>query len=72
MMDKVCYKPSSKHYSVELLHIRILYVVKRVEFINDRMSYIVLKGRWFNIIFLNMHAPVEEKRDDSKDSFMSI
>jgi hypothetical protein len=29
----------------------------------------VLRGRWCNIIFLNVHAPTEEKSDDSKDSF---
>jgi hypothetical protein len=29
----------------------------------------VLRGRWFNIITLNVHAPTEEKSDDSKDSF---
>jgi endonuclease/exonuclease/phosphatase family metal-dependent hydrolase len=33
------------------------------------MSYIVLRGRWCNIIVLNAHAPTEEKSDDSKDSF---
>ena len=43
--------------------------VKRVEFVRDRMSYIVLRGRWCNIIVLNVHAPIEEKSDDSKDSF---
>ena len=34
-----------------------------------RVSYIVLIGRWCNIIVLNVHAPNEEKSDDSKDSF---
>jgi hypothetical protein len=29
----------------------------------------LLRGRWCNIIVLNAHAPTEEKRDDSKDSF---
>ena len=33
------------------------------------MSYIVLRGRWCNIIVLNVHAPSEEKSDNSKDSF---
>ena len=32
------------------------------------MSYIVLRGRWCNIV-LNMHAPSEEKSYYSKDSF---
>ena len=33
------------------------------------MSYIVLRGRWCNIIVLNVHAPSEEKSDSSKDIF---
>jgi hypothetical protein len=51
------------------VHKRIISAVKRVEFINDRMSYIILRGRWFHIIFLNVHAPTEDKTDDVKDSF---
>jgi hypothetical protein len=43
--------------------------VKRVEFVIDRMSYIILRGRWCNIIVLNVHAPTEEKIDDIKDRF---
>ena len=46
---------------------RIVSAFKRVEFVSDRMSYIVLRVRWCNIIVLN--APSEEKSDDSKDSF---
>jgi hypothetical protein len=30
--------------------------VKKVEFVSDRMLYIVLRGRWCNIIVLNVHA----------------
>jgi hypothetical protein len=32
------------------------------------MSYIVLRGPWCNIIDLNVHAPNDEKSDDSEDS----
>jgi hypothetical protein len=39
-----------------------------VEFIGDKM-YIMLRGRWCNIILLNVHAPCEDKGDDVKDSF---
>jgi hypothetical protein len=42
--------------------------VKRMEFVSNRLSYIVLRGRWCNIIVLNVHTPSEDKRDDSKDS----
>jgi exonuclease III len=31
------------------------------------MSYIILRGRWYNIIVLNVHAPTEDKIDDIKD-----
>jgi hypothetical protein len=31
--------------------------------------HIVLRGRWCNIIVLNVHVRSEEKSDDSKDSF---
>ena len=51
------------------VHKRIASAVKRVEFVSDRMSYIVLRGCWCNIIVLNVHAPSEEKSDSLKDSF---
>ena len=51
------------------VHHRIVSAVKRVEFVSDRVSCIVLRGRWCNIIVLNVYAPSEETSDDSKDSF---
>jgi hypothetical protein len=51
------------------VHHRIVSAVKRVEFVSDRVSYIVLRGPWCNIIVLNVHAPSEDKSDDLKDSF---
>jgi hypothetical protein len=47
---------------------RIISAVKRVEFVNDRMSYIILRGRWFHTIVLNVHVPTEDKTNDVKDS----
>jgi hypothetical protein len=35
------------------VHKRIISAVKRVQFVSDRMSYIILRGRWFHGIFLN-------------------
>jgi hypothetical protein len=40
---------------------RIMSAVKMVEFVSGRMSYIILRGRWCNIIVLNAHAPTEDK-----------
>jgi exonuclease III len=50
------------------VHNKIISAVIRVEFVSDRMSYIILKGRWCDIV-LNVHAPIEDKDDDIKDSF---
>jgi hypothetical protein len=50
------------------IHKRIVSAVKKVEFVSDSMSY-VLRGRWCNIIVLNVHAPTEDKIDDIKDRF---
>ena len=38
-------------------------------FVSDRVSNIVLRGRWCKIIVLNVHAPSEEKSDEAKDGF---
>jgi hypothetical protein len=51
------------------VHKRIILAVKRVDFVSDRMSYIMLRGRWCHIIALNAHAPTEDETDDVKDSF---
>jgi hypothetical protein len=51
------------------VHRRIISTVKKVEFVRDRMLYIILRGRWCHIIVLNVHAPTEDKSHDVKDSF---
>jgi hypothetical protein len=48
---------------------RIISAVKRVEYVSDRILYIILRGRWGDIIVLNVHAPAGDKIDDMKDSF---
>jgi hypothetical protein len=51
------------------LHKRIILAVKCVEFVNDRMSYIILRGSWRYSIALNVHVPTVDKIDVEKDSF---
>jgi hypothetical protein len=46
-----------------------MWHVRRVQFVSDRMSYIILTGHWCHIIILNVHAPAEDITDDVKDSF---
>ena len=51
------------------VHHRIVSAVKSVEFVSERLSYIVLRGLWRNIIVVNVHVPSEEKSDEAKDNF---
>jgi hypothetical protein len=49
------------------VHTKMVSAIKSVEFIGDTVSYITLRGRWFDIV-LNVHAPIEDESDDN-DSF---
>ena len=44
-------------------------MVRRIEFVCDRMSCIVLRGRRCNIFFLNKHASTDVKSDVPKYRF---
>jgi hypothetical protein len=51
------------------VHKRIISAAKKVEFVSDVMTYIILRGRWSHIIVLNVRAPTEDKTDDVEFSF---
>jgi hypothetical protein len=50
------------------VHKRTISAVRRVEIVSERVSYIILRGRWCNIV-VNVHAPCEDMSDDIKDCF---
>ena len=52
------------------VHHRIESTDKSVEFVCDRGSYVVLRGRWCNIVVLNVHAPSGQNSDVSNKVFM--
>jgi hypothetical protein len=57
-----------KWVQVFFVHKRIISSVTRVEFVCDRMSCIILRGRWC-LIVLNIYASTEDENDDMKDRF---
>jgi hypothetical protein len=44
---------------------------RRVEFVSDTMLYITLRSHWYNIV-LNVHAPAEDKTNDTRRCFIAI
>ena len=44
--------------------------VNRVKSVSDEMSYMVLRGHWFNTFDFNMHVSREEKHKTQKTVFM--
>jgi hypothetical protein len=49
-------------------HNEIRSAIKRIVLIRDRMSYVILRVCWCVFIFLNVHAPTEDKSNDTKDT----
>jgi hypothetical protein len=47
---------------VVFVHMGIISAVKRVKFVSDIISYIILRGRRCHIIVLNVHARTEMSR----------
>jgi hypothetical protein len=44
--------------------------VENLRYISDsNVLYSVENGRWCDVTVLNVHAPTEDKDDDTKDSF---
>jgi hypothetical protein len=44
-----------------IVHKKIIQAVKWAQFVSDGMSYIIIRGPWYHIIVLNVHAPTEAK-----------
>jgi hypothetical protein len=58
-----------KYVQVFFVRKRIISAVKRVEFLSDGLSHIILRGRWCTNTVLNVHAQTEDEIDDIKDRF---
>jgi hypothetical protein len=39
-----------------LIHKGIILAVRKIEFVSDAIPYLILKGRWCDIVVLNVHA----------------
>jgi hypothetical protein len=46
-----------------------MLTVTRAEYVSDMISSLILRGRWYDMILLNVHASIDDKIDDMKGSF---
>ncbi|XP_008179495.1 uncharacterized protein LOC103307682 [Acyrthosiphon pisum] len=53
-----------------IVHDCLLPHVKIFEPVNDRICYILLKGKYFDIAVISCYGPTEEKEDEKKTNFM--
>jgi hypothetical protein len=49
----------SRERRTKIMHKRIISAVQTDEFVSDRMSHIILRGRWCHIIVLNVHVRIK-------------
>lgn len=50
----------------------LLTAVKSFKVINPRLTILTLDTKWFGVVFVNVHAPTEDKDDNEKDDFYSL
>jgi hypothetical protein len=50
----------------------IISAFRRAEFVSDRMSYIILRGCWCNVVVLVVYTPCENKSNDIKRRFLTF
>ena len=43
--------------------------IKEIQFVNERLSYVKMAGKWYNYVFINVHCPTEDKDEETKDEF---
>lgn len=48
---------------------KVLSCIKHFAAVSDRICYIQIAGRLFDLVIINCYAPMEDKNDDIKDIF---
>ncbi|XP_025191734.1 craniofacial development protein 2-like, partial [Melanaphis sacchari] len=51
------------------VHKSLVHTIKEFKVINYRIAILIVKAKFFDIVFLNVHAPTEEKSQEEKEEF---
>jgi hypothetical protein len=63
--QNICYPSLCHDFALHSGDETTVSAVKKVEFVSDRMSYIILRGHRCDIIVMNVHAPTDDITDDN-------
>lgn len=68
---KLFYGGTNKHElgTAFLVKNRHVNSVKNIKFVNERISYIQMKGKFCDQFYINVHAPTNVSEDETKDEF---
>ena len=50
----------------------ILKYVKNFKTINERLCWLSIKAKWFSCTLVNVHAPTNEKTEETKEEFYNL
>lgn len=59
-------------YQVEIsfvINVKLLHNVKHFAAINDRICYLELNCKWYDLVITNDYAPTEDKNETIKNKF---
>jgi hypothetical protein len=49
-----------------------LKYIKDFKAINERLCWLKLKAKWFSCTLINVHAPTNEKTEETKEEFYNL
>lgn len=51
------------------VHKSLVHTVKEFKVMNSRIAILIVRAKFFDIVFINVHAPTEEKSQEEKEDF---
>lgn len=64
-----CHRTRHEFGTAFIVNNKVKHLVIDFKPINPRMSCLRIRGKFFNISLINVHAPTEDKEDEEKDEF---
>lgn len=47
----------------------LVHMINEFKIINHRIAFLIVKAKWFNIVFVNVHSLMKEKLQEEIENF---